>query len=65
MQVEVEKGKALAEEIKTDLMSTKWGDIFDPAFNIENIEFNDLKTSNAEWDSSFQNKQFRENVGRA
>jgi hypothetical protein len=58
------KGKELAAEIKTDLLSTKWGDIFDPAFDIENIEYNDLKASNAEWDSSFQNKQFKENVGR-
>jgi len=58
------KGKALAEEIKLELKSGKWGDIFAPDFDGENFEYGDLKSSNPEWDTSFSNKQFRENVGR-
>jgi hypothetical protein len=58
------KGRALAEEIKHELLSGNWGDIFDPNFRIDNVEWKDLKESNPEWDSSFDSKQFREKVSR-
>ena len=58
------KGKEMAAEIKHELLSGNWGDIFEPDFDVENIEWNDLKASNPEWDASFTNKQFRENVSR-
>lgn len=58
------EGKEITAEIKAAVLNGDFGDIFAPTFDLEDLDWVDMRCSVPRWEAKLDQKQFREYTKR-
>lgn len=60
VKMNTKKGRELGAAIKQALLTGQFGDLFAPDFNVEDLDWEEIRCSDPDWESNLTQKQVRE-----